>query len=459
MGVPGTVGRAARIAEALCAHGRARRARIEAFQDERLRAVITHAYENVPFYRELFERHGVRPGQIRGVADLGRVPVITKRDLRAAPAGSTLARSYDPARLLTASTSGSSGEPFEMRRTWLEQRLSHLFQLRALRQLGKLIGDRHALLVRKREPRPGDSKVLGRALRWLGLEHRLTLDVREPTEAHLDQLMAFQPDIVGGFANALLHLGERLDAEHRSRIRPRFLISGAEVLTPSMRARLRKLWSAPVFEIYASHEFNLIAWECRQGGGLHTCDDSVIVEILQGDRPAKPGERGEPVITALHLYAMPFIRYRLGDLVTRGPETCGCGQPFAKIDGIQGRMLDYFRLANGRWLHPYELVVPMTADGLEWISRYQLVHEREDRIVLRLVPAPGATAGRIAEFERSAAKLVGPGVTVEVVIVPEIAPDAGGKFRVSRSLVRSNYDDLDWERLDPVDRGAREPGH
>ena len=180
---------------------------------------------------------------------------------------------------------------------------------------------------------------------------------------------------------------------------------------------------------------------------------------MQGDRPAKPGERGEPVITALHLYAMPFIRYRLGDLVTRGPETCGCGQPFAKIDGIQGRMLDYFRLANGRWLHPYELVVPMTADGLEWISRYQLVHEREDRIVLRLVPAPGATAGRIAEFERSAAKLVGPGVTVEVVIVPEIAPDAGGKFRVSRSLVRSNYDDLDWERLDPVDRGAREPGH
>jgi hypothetical protein len=126
MGALGTLGGAARVAGALRAHGRANRARIEAFQDERLRAVVTHAYENVPFYRELFERHGVRPGHIRGVADLCRVPVITKRDLRAAPVGSTLARAYDPARLLTARTSGSSGEPFEMRRTWLEQRLSHL---------------------------------------------------------------------------------------------------------------------------------------------------------------------------------------------------------------------------------------------------------------------------------------------------------------------------------------------
>jgi phenylacetate-CoA ligase len=454
-----TLGNAARVAAALRAHGRAHRARIEAFQDKRLRALVAHAYENVPFYRELFDRHGVRPHQIRGVADIGRIPIVTKRDLRAAPVGSTVARGYDPARLLTAKTGGFSGEPFEMRRTWLEQRLSHLFRLRAQRQLGKRLGDRHVRLVRERAPQAADNKILGHALRRLGLEYRLTLDVRDPTEVHLRRLKAFRPDVVSGFPNALLHLGERLDSEHRSQIRPRLLMSGAEVLTVSMRTRLRKLWSAPVFETYGSHEFNLIAWECGESEGLHTCDDSVIVEVLQGERPAMPGERGETVITALHLYAMPFIRYRLGDVVTRGPNTCGCGQPFAKIDAIQGRMLDYFRLANGRWLHPSELVVPMMVDGLEWISRYQLVHEREDRIVLRLVPASGATAGRIAEFERAAAEVVGPGVSVQVVIVPEIAPDPGGKFRVSCSLVQSNYDDVDWEHLGPSGRHLSGPGY
>jgi phenylacetate-CoA ligase len=418
---------------------------------------LAHAYENVAFYRELFDRHGVRPGQIRGVADIGRIPVVTKQDLRAAPVRSTVARGYDLARLLTAKTSGSSGEPFEVRRTWLEQRLSHLFRLRAQRQLGKRSGDRHAWIALKQAPQAVDHKMLGHALHWLGFEYRLMLDVRDSVEAHLSRLKAFRPDIVSGYPNTLLHLGERLEADHRRKIRPRFLISDSEVLTPSMRTRLRKLWSAPVFEAYDSHEFNLIAWECRQGGGLHTCDDSVIVEVLQGERPASPGERGETVITALHLYAMPFIRYRLGDLVTRGPDSCGCGQPFAKIEAIQGRMVDYFRLANGRWLHPFQLVALTMTDGLEWIGRYQLMHEREDRIVLRLVPASGATAGRIAEFERSAAELVGPGVSVEVVLVPEIAPEPGGKFRVSCSLVRSNYDGVDWERLGPADPRVREP--
>jgi phenylacetate-CoA ligase len=450
------LGQITRIARALQGHGRGDRARIEAFQDVRLRALVAHAYENVPFYRQLLDRHGVSPRHVQGVADLGKLPIVTKRDLRAAPTRSTIARGYDPARLLTSKTGGSSGEPFLIRRTWLEQRLLYLFWLRAQRQLGQRIGDRHAWLVQARAPNAADNKMLGRGLERLGLERRLTLDVRDPTEAHLGRLRAFKPDLVGGFANALVHLGERLDDEHRSEIRPRFLISGSEVLTPPMRARLHKLWAAPVFEIYGSHELNLIAWECRQTGGLHTCDDSVIVEVLRGERAAAPGERGETVVTALHAYAMPFIRYRLGDVVTRGPDTCGCGQPFAKIDAIQGRMLDYFRLANGRWLHPYELSALM-ADEAGWISRRQFVHEREDRIVLRLVLAPGATAERIAELQRSAAELVGPGVTVRVEIVPEIAPGPGGKFRVSCSLVRSNYDEADWEQLGPTPRREDEP--
>jgi hypothetical protein len=114
-------------------------------------------------------------------------------------------------------------------------------------------------------------------------------------------------------------------------------------------------------------------------------------------------------------------------------------------------------LANGRWLHPHELIVPMMADALAWVSQHQLVQEREDSIVLRLVPAPSATVGRIAEFERSATELLGPGATVQVVIVPEISPDPSGKFRVSYSLVQSNYEDGDSEHLGPSDGQVGSP--
>jgi phenylacetate-CoA ligase len=77
-----------------------------------------------------------------------------------------------------------------------------------------------------------------------------------------------------------------------------------------------------------------MAWECRHSGDLHTCDDGVLIEVLVDGRPAEPGERGEVVVTNLHAYAMPFIRYRIGDVATR-EAPCGCGAPFAAIGEIR----------------------------------------------------------------------------------------------------------------------------
>ncbi|HEX2529067.1 MAG TPA: hypothetical protein VHL31_22575 [Geminicoccus sp.] len=438
------LGDVARVVRALQAHGRADRAQVRAFQDERLRSLVAHAYENVPFYRQLFDRHGVRPGDIRGVDDIGRLPIVTKRDLREAPLPSLIARGHDLNRLLTINTSGSSGEPFVVRRSWLEQRLLYLFLLRAQRQLGRRFGDRIARLQLVRANHPKDNKIIGRALKRLGLDSGLILDIQAPPEVHLRQLRDYKPDILGGYPNALLRLGEHLDDEHKREIRPRMLFSTAEVLTPTMRERLHKLWSAPAYEVYASIELSVIAWECPTAGGLHVCDDAVILEVMQGDRPAAPGERGEVVVTALHAHAMPFIRYRLGDVVRRGPDTCSCGQPFSKIDSIQGRMRDYFRLPGGRWLHPLELSALMP-DEADWISQRQFIQEREDHIVARLVLAPGATTDRVAEFERRAAELVGQRATIQVEVVPEIERSRGGKLLAAASHVQSNYDEVDWQ--------------
>ena len=117
-------------------------------------------------------------------------------------------------------------------------------------------------------------------------------------------------------------------------VRPRVVIVGGEAATPAMRLRIRETFAAPLCETYASHECPLMAWECRHSGDLHTCDDGVLVEVLRDGRPAEPGERGEVVVTNLHAYAMPFIRYRIGDSGHPGAP-CGCGVPFATIGRIQ----------------------------------------------------------------------------------------------------------------------------
>ena len=148
-----------RVGRALWSHPRASRAELEAFQGERLRHLVDHAYARVPFYRELFDCHGVSPRHVRDVRDLAKLPITSKADLRGQPATAVIAAGHHPDRLIAVTTSGSSGEPLEVRRTWLEQNLLHLFRLRTHRQLGRRYGDRLARIARRRPTHRRDNKL------------------------------------------------------------------------------------------------------------------------------------------------------------------------------------------------------------------------------------------------------------------------------------------------------------
>jgi len=441
--LPGTV-------HTVMRHTRSSRAQLECYQDRAIARLIAHAYARVPFYRyrDLYERAGVQPEQVRGVADLAQLPVVTKDELRASPVRATLARGLDPDRLLSISTTGSTGRPMRIYNTWLEYRILHLFRLRAHRQFGRRIGDRIAEIDQPIPPHPDDNKLIGRTLRTLGLEARLQLSLYEPDDVLLERLEAFEPDMVTAYPNVLLRLGRALQKQSRPRLRPRFLLCNSEVLTTFARAALRACWNAPVFQFYDCHECNLIAWDCPHGHGLHCNEDVAVVEVLRNGRPAAIGEDGEIAITSLHSYAMPFVRFCLGDVARRGPTPCPCGMPFGTLQAVEGRTVDFFRLPRGRWLHPYRLIENVDADGMEWIRQYRLVQEREDRIVFNVVPTPLATAARLEEFRRYAAVAVGPGVEIVVRFVETLDIGPGGKFRPAHSLIHSDYGPVDWERVE-----------
>ncbi len=428
-----------RTALAVGRHAGASAAEVKAFQDAQLRRLVCHAYESVPFYRKLFDRHRLHPRHIRGTVDLDLLPTVTKQELRAQPARNLIARGVELERLLTVQTSGSSGEPFVIRRTWLEQSLQHLLQLRAFGWLGVRIGDRMAGVGLVRAANPLDGKIFGRALQAARLKQTLKIDGLQEPAAVIAQLREYQPDVLTGMPGMLCRVADYLAANGPSGIRPRVVIVGGEVLTPVMRRSLVAAFGAPVRETYASHEFPLLGWECPNGE-FHTCDDGVILELLQDGRPAEPGQRGEVVVTNLHSYAMPFIRYRLGDVATRGDRHAGCKQPFASIGSIQGRMIDYFPLPDGRSIHPYQILSSFMGGADIWIRQYQLLQERRDRIVLRVLPAEVPDSERLARLQRSVMPLLGPQVEFSVQLVDDLPLEQTGKFRPSRSLVSSAYD-------------------
>jgi phenylacetate-CoA ligase len=437
-------------------HARASRAELRAWQDARLRRLVLHAYESVPFYRRLFDRHRLHPRHIRGTVDLELIPTTDKAMLRREDPAGLLAKGLDPDSLLTVRTSGSSGEPFTIRRSWLEDKLQYLLRLRTFRSLGVRPRDRIVALGISGRPESGDTKLIGRSLRAFGIHQQELVDgLQEPARVAV-QLREARPDVLIGLPGMLDRLTAPELADVIAGVRPRLVIIGGEVATPAMRLRIRETFAAPLYEKYASHECPLIAWECRHSGDLHTCDDGVLVEVLQEDRPAEPGERGEVVLTNLHAYAMPFLRYRIGDLATRAG-SCGCGLPFESIGEIQGRMIDYFPLADGRLLHPYEIVSRLVWGPRQWLRQYQLVQERRDRVVLYAV-TDGTSAERLEQIGRLVRPLLGPAVEFEVQVVERIPFESTGKLRPSRSLVHSEYDRVRFAPVQPAPRAGRTLG-
>ncbi|NLW49754.1 MAG: phenylacetate--CoA ligase family protein [Candidatus Brocadiaceae bacterium] len=415
------------------------RAQVLRSQSGALRRLLAHAYRRVPFYREAFDRAGVRPEDIRTAADLPALPVVTKDELRAAPVRETLARGLDPERLVTIRTSGTLGEPFTVYSSRFELSLLMLSWFRPFLRYGRRPRDRMAVLQYMRS-HVLYSNALSDVLRnALGAFPKLNIDMCWPAGELVAALRHFRPDILAAYPGVLLRVAEAAGPEDLRRIRPRVICVGGEVITDAARRAIRQAFGAQVYNCYASEEMRLIAWECPQTGAMHTMDDTVILEVLKDGRPAAEGERGEVVVTGLHSYSMPFIRYRLGDVVTKGADVCACGLPYSTIGDVQGRLLDQFLLPDGRLLHPYD-IARVLLETTDWIWSHQIVQERRDRIVLYAVPRGRPSPDAVRGLERRTATLLGPEVEFGVVLVDRLPPAPSGKLQYARSLVGRGAD-------------------
>jgi phenylacetate-CoA ligase len=399
--------------------------------------MVRHAFDNVPYYRRHFDRQGLRPDEVCSLADLGRIPLTSKHDLQAQPVNDTLAAGRRPEGLIARGTEGSTGAPFTIRRTLFEELLLNAFRLRTLHWAGMKLRDRRLLV----SATPDHSTSIDQTRSWLlgllnrvgFLSNRVVNAWTSPAELG-EILLRYEPDIVSGYPSSLAKLTEYL-SQHDAELKPpRYVGSGGETLTPDLRQQIEEGLRARVYDFYGANEINLIAYECPQTGEMHVMDDTVIVEVLNDGRPAAEGERGEVVVTALHSFAMPFIRYRLEDSVIKGKDACGCGKPFSTIRSILGRTSEYFPLPDGREIHAYDLMNEVWAES--WVRRVQIIQERRDRVVVRLVPADELLAKtRLPALKEKLLGVTGSDVEVVIALQSEIPSAPAGKSRIYISLV------------------------
>jgi phenylacetate-CoA ligase len=359
--------------------------------------------------------------------------------------------------LIVRRTTGSTGQRLEIRRTWAEERLLGAFRWRALRSLGARLTDRYVEIEEVAPADPHDRRLLHAAVERMGLLRQERIHALQRPAEILRRLRAFAPDVIGGYAGVLAHVAEHvgsqaLDGDRRggpraerasptsgSAWRPRIVVGHSDTLTARMRERISGAFAAPVYEIYDTNECNVVAWECTETGDLHVDDDAVVVEVLVDGRPARPGERGEVVLTALHSFAMPFVRYRIGDLVVHGAAACACGRPYSTIRAVHGRMFDYFPLPDGREVHPYEIIAILDR-AAPWLVRYRLVQETRESVTLAIVAKCRPPDHDVERLRAEICGFLGPAVTVRLSLVDDLPAEGTAKLRVCRSLVASEYD-------------------
>lgn len=399
------------------------------YRTARLRELLRHSYCTVPFYRKKFDEAGFHPDQFRSLDDLQRVPLTHKAELRLVPPRDAIASDCDPDRLLRYGTGGSTGAPTEVRFTWFEDRLLRMMRLQVMMRYGLKLTDRRCGLI--------FTTAVNRTglLERLGILRYRAIHCYSPWQRIRSDLIETRPDVLRTYSSVLSSLIDKLSDEDRKRIRPRFITCDSENLTAPARARIEDAFHTRVFDIYDCFECNVIAYECPQGGQYHVSDASVVAEVLTGGRPAAPGETGEIAITSLHALAAPLIRYVPGDQVQQGPVRCRCGAPNSCLSRIYGRTNDEFILP-GRRIHP-GLFVAWIYPLCPYLSRYQIVQEAMDRIVLRLLPGPAAAlpAELLTNARLGMARDLGPDITLRVEVTDDIPSEPNGKFRPYRSLV------------------------
>ncbi|HEX9706192.1 MAG TPA: hypothetical protein VGA24_01010 [Steroidobacteraceae bacterium] len=317
----------------------------ERLRAERLRWLLTHASKRVPLYRREPWASALAGREL----ELAAWPVLEREHFRA---------HWDEARArpppgprITRKTSGTSGQPMKMVFTPNSDAWGWAHRYRGLGWHGIPIGERSLRLSQDRRP-----------LRDLLLGQRIVPALDSP--AAIDEavriLSGRQSPLVTGPPSALFRLARCLRERGVGRPLVSFARVGGEQLFPFQRIEIEKYLARRAIDSYGCNEIGAIAGECP-AGAMHIYSDHLYLEIFNGNTPARVGEFGDIVLTALHNPAMPLIRYRVGDRGRLAADPCRCGLPLPVLAEIQARTADVFRAADGTEHHGSELVNDLAA--------------------------------------------------------------------------------------------------
>lgn len=393
--------------------------KLDALRKLKLSILLNYSYRHIPYYREQFKKIGAEPGDFRTPEDLAGFPILDKETLRDR-SEEFVDPKADRKDWIRYSSSGSTGIPVELWYYPAERQRMAFTVTRQFLYDGLKPWYRMANIT---EPRHFTQKD-----QWyhrIGLMNEKFLSIFDKTDVNLSRLRDIKPHFLVGFPSILMIIGKEMMLDGSPPLRPKLLFTLAEVLTSDYRRILAKQWGVEPIDIYGANEVGHIAFQCSQRNGYHINVDSVHIEIMKGDRPAKFGERGEIVATNFDLRVMPIIQYRVGDIAQRIEENCPCGCQFPLLGEIAGRSDGFVAGTNGKLFSALE--VSLLLHPIHGIQHYRLIQEKQGHVRVEWVPK-NHNASPENEIRLLLQKHLGIDTEIEIRRVAEIRRARSGKI-------------------------------
>lgn len=410
---------------------------IENYQRDNLRSILIHAYETTRFYKRIFDERNFNPYTFDSYTDLQILPFIDKDIIRknitdlistTVPSSS---RSY-------VTTGGTSGKPLgfyiDKQRSVIEW--AHLTNMWT--RIGFTQQSRRAVF--RGEPVKTRNNIL-----WFEdpLLNQISFSTFHMTDDNLTRYIkvmnSYMPDFLHGYPSALMTLGQFV-----RRYNPPILfkligmIAISENVYQHQREFLEETFQARFFSFYGHSEKLILAGECEHTTDLHLDPFYGYTEIINQDGLpiSKDGERGELVGTGFINHAMPFIRYRTGDVcIVRDTHTrCRCGRNYRLIKNVEGRWIQEMFVTKN---HSYISITALNvhSDIFDNVARFQFEQSEPGKAILNIIPSEKYSEADDKKILSTLDKKVDSQIDFVIRKVSQLESTSSGKFIFVKQLL------------------------
>jgi phenylacetate-CoA ligase len=402
-------------------------AQIQAQQLQQLQALLTHAKQTVPFYQQALqtlpdlETHPLTPETVQTLPLLNRDDLQNKNN---AFRSNALPKDHLPVN--AARTSGSTGKPVHILNTQITELLYRALNLRNhLWHRRNFLGKLAAIRIQTHTAQtnlPTQSEWVEAFPSGPALE----FDSGQPIPTQFAWLQQEQPDYLLTYPSNLKALVQHSQAQNIPLPSLRGLSTFGELVTPELRQLVREVWGLPIVDIYSAKEAGIIALQCPEHEHYHIQSESVLVEILDDlNQPCIPGEIGKVVLTSLHNYATPLIRYEIGDYAEVG-SPCPCGRELPVLNRIYGRQRNMMVLPSGEKRWPGFILSAWAKMGP--IRQMQAVQKNRSHIEVKMVVTRPLTDDEAEQLHRKISADFEGQFQIIFRCVDDIPRSKGGKY-------------------------------